>query len=76
VGTQIAFLRNGAGTVTFRRQARGATVNSKDAAIGECKGQYCKCGRVKNSANSYLATNRKLGIGGRYEFIIELWDTG
>jgi hypothetical protein len=73
VGTQIAFLSNGAGTVTFAG-ASGVTVNSKDAALA-IAGQYASAALLK-IATEYLATYRKLGIGGRYEFIIELWDTG
>jgi hypothetical protein len=51
VGTQIAVLRNGAGTVTFAG-ASGVTVNSVDAKLA-IKGQYSSAALLKTATNTW-----------------------
>jgi hypothetical protein len=51
VGTQIAVLRNGTGTVTFAG-ASGVTVNSKDSALA-IAGQYASAALLKTATDTW-----------------------
>jgi hypothetical protein len=51
IGTQIAVLRNGAGTVTFAG-ASGVTVHSKDSALA-IAGQYASAALLKRATNTW-----------------------